>query len=188
MPFVFLIFYLIMLVNKFLVLRCCPAHYYHIGYRVMVFDMIFVLLFLNCTPFWSSHVFSHLYHCMHHRWNKRQVRSWLLPCVWVPFLFWRLEDIPKHVHNVLMWKCLFWDELDHSENALLIPLISLLKMWTAHINHFIDMKCHILRIFTHLSPVPLIKYDTRTKRRSFIRDIVGCEEHEKSSLINFVNI
>lgn len=188
MPFVFLIFYLIMLVNKFLVLRCCPAHYYHIGYRVMVFDMFFVLLFLNCTPFWSSHVFSYLYHCMHHRWNKRQVRSWLLPCVWVPFLFWRLEDILKHVHNVLMSKCLFWDELDHSENALLIPLISLLKMWTAHINHFIDMKCHILRIFTHLSPVPLIKYDTWTKRRSFIRDIVGCEEHEKSSLINFVNI
>lgn len=188
MPFVYLIFYLIMLVYKFLVLRCCLAHYYHIGYRVMVFDIFFVLLFLNWTPFWSSHVFSHLYHCRHHRWNKRQVRLWLLPCDWVSFLFWRLEDILKHVHSVFMSTCLFCDELDRSENTLLIPLISLLKMWTAHINHFIDMKCHILRIFPYLSPVPLIKYNTWSKRSSFIKDIVGCEEYEKSSLINSVNI
>lgn len=150
--------------------------------------------YVFCSSFSKLHSFLKLscvfpFVSLHASQMKQAASEIMTPaCVWVPFLFWGLEDILKHVHNVLMWKCLFWDGLDHSENALLIPLISLLKMRTAHINHFIDMKCHILRIFTHLSPVPLIKYDTRTKRRSFIRDTVGCEEHEKSSLINFVNI
>lgn len=149
-----MISYFIMLVYKFLVLRRCLAYYCHIGYIVMVFNIFFSPSVSKLCSFLKLSCISHLYHYIHHKWNTWQVRWWFLPCAWVHFLFWRLKDVLKHVYNVLMSKCLFWAQLDHPENALLISLISLFKMWTAHINHFIDMKCHILRIFSHLSPVP----------------------------------